>query len=345
MSDVNPRSLKVTELRKELEKRGLDTSGLKAALVERLEEALDDELMGVAEDKGAGEEEESPKKATPKAKKGVKKAATKSGSPASAAPAATAAATSATNEGGDTDDVDDETTRYQQLVDRAKRFGTEIPKARAPKAKKVTAADMTDEEFDKRVARAAEFGYVDPLVEQVKLLRRQARFGFVPPKPKKNSGAPNMEKQMKKGKPTPKKKDAGRATPKKKDAGRATPKKKKQFGTGPSGQMKNRKRGRDEDEQGQGRGKKQRFETPGKKQRGRSQQHQEHGRKKTGGPQHERNRSKSPGTFKGGNRNKGRDGNGGGGKQRRKVVVPGKKKISKEEAARRKARNQRFNRR
>ena len=85
MSDVNPRSLKVTELRKELEKRGLDTSGLKAALVERLEEALDDELMGVAEDKGAGEEEESPKKATPKAKKGVKKAATKSGSPASAA--------------------------------------------------------------------------------------------------------------------------------------------------------------------------------------------------------------------------------------------------------------------
>ena len=66
MSDVNPRSLKVTELRKELEKRGLDSSGLKAALVERLEEALDDELMGVAEDKGAGEEEESPKKATPK---------------------------------------------------------------------------------------------------------------------------------------------------------------------------------------------------------------------------------------------------------------------------------------
>lgn len=41
MSNLDVRSLKVTELKRELQARGLDTSGNKATLQQRLQEAID----------------------------------------------------------------------------------------------------------------------------------------------------------------------------------------------------------------------------------------------------------------------------------------------------------------
>ncbi|XP_041416712.1 heterogeneous nuclear ribonucleoprotein U-like protein 2 isoform X2 [Xenopus laevis] len=52
MSGLDPRRMKVTELRAELQRRGLESRGLKAELCERLQEALDSELLGGDEEKG-----------------------------------------------------------------------------------------------------------------------------------------------------------------------------------------------------------------------------------------------------------------------------------------------------
>ncbi len=48
MSDIDPKKLKVTELREELKSRGLDTKGNKPQLVKRLEKALKEEAGGAA---------------------------------------------------------------------------------------------------------------------------------------------------------------------------------------------------------------------------------------------------------------------------------------------------------
>ena len=192
MSDINPRALKVAELREELKNRDLDATGLKAVLIERLEEALDAELLG--DDEVAGDaveeeedEEESPKKAPAKKKTPAKKKAPakqKAAAKKKAAKDDDADGASDKKDDAETDDLDDEAAEFERLKARAERFGTEAPVAQAPKSKKVKPEDMTDEEYDKRVARAEEFGYVDPLIEKVKLLRRAKRFGIEPPKAK-----------------------------------------------------------------------------------------------------------------------------------------------------------------
>ena len=105
MSDIDPKNFKVTELRDELKSRGLDTKGKKAELVERLELALEEELLGGIEEEVNKMDEKEIEKALAEAeeeeaekpKKLAKKSPTKKKVPAKKVPAKAATSSSSSS--------------------------------------------------------------------------------------------------------------------------------------------------------------------------------------------------------------------------------------------------------
>jgi len=146
MSDVNPKKMKVDELRKELSKRDLDVAGKKQDLIERLELALDEELLGEGEIKPAAVAvaiPSSPKKSDPLPEKRV------------------------VTETKKTDPAVVLSEEEEKIRKRALRFG--LPD---PVAEKVRLRE-----------RALRFGIVDPEIEKEKIKKRKERFAAAPVNP------------------------------------------------------------------------------------------------------------------------------------------------------------------
>ena len=195
--EMNPKDLKVVELRAELKKRGLDHKGRKAELVERLEEALENELLD-----GDDEEEVSiPAEETPAEK-----------TPAEETPAAEEApveeekkvsAETTEQEAKVEDDKEEDAKKEEKkpelteaqlkMIARAKRFGMPIPdftkkkndnnkKKRKRNKKKNKNEDQKKRqkrEFEeKKKQRAMRFQTKISAEEQEKRRKRAERFGI-----------------------------------------------------------------------------------------------------------------------------------------------------------------------
>ena len=156
---VEPKKMKVAELRAALAERGLSTDGLKAVLVDRLQLALDEEEFGLDEPAAAAPAP-SPEKAPVPSPKTAKPPSPKAPAPPPAAeePAPEPAAEATTEELSELE---------KKKAARAARFG--IPLYVAPKDKK-------QNDKKKKKKRAERFGLPDPDADEAKKKARKERF-------------------------------------------------------------------------------------------------------------------------------------------------------------------------
>merc|ERR1719421_1392577 len=159
MDKVDPKKLKVPELKAELEKRGLDSTGLKSDLIEKLQAALDDEEFNLPMGDGldtvpatTAEVTTAPVNAAPPASAPV----STSNTAAVSAPQSTTVAKAVTPAPVTTTD-DAANSIADAKAKRAERFG--IP--------------LQISEAEKAAARAARFGIPDK--QSVKLATVEAK--------------------------------------------------------------------------------------------------------------------------------------------------------------------------
>lgn len=168
---MNPKKMKVSELRAALESRGLSSNGLKSELIQRLELALDEEEFGSAAQEAQDLEAlkpPSPAKApAPEAKKAPAAAALASPKKAAPEPAVEAAKPASPKKAAPAAE-----SEPAPAVEEAKAEVAEAqdPASDAPADDKSESAAKTMTEEEKRAARAAKFGI--PLSLEDKKVRR-----------------------------------------------------------------------------------------------------------------------------------------------------------------------------
>ncbi|KAF9969608.1 hypothetical protein BGZ73_007982 [Actinomortierella ambigua] len=183
MADMDPRKLKVNELKEQLQLAGLPTTGKKEDLVARLLEHqskdVDDVSAVVAPPTGSGDQFdwENEEVALPPSETTTNDADAKAPA-ATAAPTSTAATAPATSAAAPAGAA---STPAEATASSPATAATTTTTTAAPAAASSTASAKTAQqealmaEYEKRKNRAARFGI--PLTEQDKALERAARFG------------------------------------------------------------------------------------------------------------------------------------------------------------------------
>lgn len=187
---VDPKKMKVGELREALEKRGLDTGGLKNELIHRLEMALDEEEFGVSAAPEAVETEALAGADDPLAASEETEAPPEEDIPQKTETEETAAPISAEKADAEaastSEDKVDLSEAEKKKLDRAARFGIPVFEKSEPKEKggmgkkgqqkgdKRGGAPF-EEDDKKKAARMARFGDVKSGLSAEEIAKKEAR--------------------------------------------------------------------------------------------------------------------------------------------------------------------------